>query len=428
MRVLALPEGFSYVTFSRLGEAIEGGMVARNLDGMAAFSGHNGLIRLIRNHEVRNAAGDSTAGVGGPDATRYDRLAMGGCHVLDFDQVSRSRVREFVGIHGTLVNCAGGYAWQQRSWLSCEETTDGEEQGYEQKHGYVFEVPAALERTCPSRPLKALGRFRHEAATADRDGIVYQTEDAGPGRGSGFYRFVPQQAFDLLRGGRLQMLRVCRQPQYDARYKQKTGDTLRCDWVTITAPDADLEAGEPGCFAQGWALGGVQFNRLEGLWLGQDGRSVYFVSTSGGDARQGGKQTDGFEPGYGQIWRYQPTSDQGGILKLIFESPAGSILDSPDNLCVTPRGGLLVCEDDASPADNDGHALAAGRTNVNRLIGLGLDGHPFEFAVNLLNDSELTGACFSPDGGTLFVNVYGDGAPGSGMTCAITGSWQSGLL
>jgi hypothetical protein len=385
-------------------------------------------VRLIRNHEVRNKAGDAAAGVGGPDGTRYDRLAMGGCHVLDFDLVIRKCVREFVGLNGTLVNCAGGYAWKQRGWLSCEETTDGPAQGYAQKHGYVFYVPASLERTHPAQPLKALGRFKHEAATADRNGIVYQTEDAGTGRGSGFYRFVPHQATDLSQGGSLQMLRVRQQPHYDARQNQRADESLACDWVTIPTPDADLEDAAPGCFAQGFALGGAQFNRLEGLWLAPDGRSVYFVSTSGGDAKQGGRDADGFAPAYGQIWHFQPTSDQGGILKRVFESPAGSVLDSPDNLCVTPRGGLLVCEDDASPDDNDRHELAADIANVNRLVGLGQDGQPFAFAVNLLNNSELAGACFSPDGNTLFVNVFGDGTPGSGMTCAITGPWQDGPL
>ncbi|MFO7541319.1 MAG: DUF839 domain-containing protein [Thiobacillus sp.] len=428
LTVLALPQGFSYVTFSHLGEAFEGGTVARNLDGMAAFAGRDGLIRLIRNHEVNNRAGKAAGGVGGPEATRYDPLAMGGCHVLDYDPASRSLVREFVGLNGTHVNCAGGHAWKQRGWLSCEETTDGPIQGYEQKHGYVFDVPATLQRTHPAQPLKAMGRFKHEAATADRDGIVYQTEDAGPRHGSGFYRFVPHQAADLSQGGRLQMLRVRPQPQYDARQNQCVGQPLACDWVTIDAPDPDLEAGAPGCFTQGFARGGARFNRLEGLWLGQDGRSVFFVSTSGGDARQpGGQRADGFEPGYGQIWQFQPDPD-GGVLTLVFESPDGSVLDSPDNLCVTPSGGLLLCEDDASPEDGDSDLLAAEIANVNRLVGLGREGRPFPFAVNLLNSSELAGACFSPDGRTLFVNVYGDGTPGSGMTCAITGPWTSGPL
>ena len=56
------------------------------------------------------------------------------------------------------------------------------------------------------------------------------------------------------------------------------------------------------------------------------------------------------------------------------------------------------------------------------------------FGVNVHNASELAGVCFSPDGDTMFVNVYGlsTGTPaqraGQGMTCAITGPWRRGPL
>jgi hypothetical protein len=103
------------------------------------------------------------------------------------------------------------------------------------------------------------------------------------------------------------------------------------------------------------------------------------------------------------------------------------VLDSPDNLCITPSGAMLFSEDDAS-GDNDTHPLAPGITDVNRLIGLGMAGEPFELAVNLLNDSEFAGGCFSPDGEVLFVNLFGSSTPGSGMTCAIWGPWERGPL
>ncbi len=111
----------------------------------------------------------------------------------------------------------------------------------------------------------------------------------------------------------------------------------------------------------------------------------------------------------------------------MYESPEGSVLDSPDNLLVTPRGGIILCEDDASD-DGDTHPLAPGIVDVNRVIGLEERGRPFEFAVNRLNDSEFAGACFSPDGQTMFVNIFGNEEPGSGMTCAITGPWADGPL
>ena len=130
----------------------------------------------------------------------------------------------------------------------------------------------------------------------------------------------------------------------------------------------------------------------------------------------------------GQLWQYIPSFTGGGALVLRFESPSNSVLDSPDNLCVTPSGGVLFCEDDASGADNDSHPLAPGINNVDRLIGLSREGQLFEFAVNVSSATEFAGACFSPDGEFLFVNIFGDATPGSGMTCAIWGPWRRGPL
>jgi secreted PhoX family phosphatase len=50
------------------------------------------------------------------------------------------------------------------------------------------------------------------------------------------------------------------------------------------------------------------------------------------------------------------------------------------------------------------------------------DGSVYPFASNRLSSSEFAGATFSPDGHTLFANIYGPG-----MTLAIFGPWQSAL-
>ena len=99
----------------------------------------------------------------------------------------------------------------------------------------------------------------------------------------------------------------------------------------------------------------------------------------------------------------------------MYESPSGSALDAPDNLTVTPRGGLLVCEDDASSAYVDTHPLAPGIEDVNRLIGLTRGGQAFEFAVNVLNGSEVAGACF---GGSEVIG--GAGMRGGGVSRTTT--------
>ena len=413
--ILALPGGFRYVTFSKTGSLLLDGSqpVPRNHDGMGAFPGPKGTVRLIRNHELRNAPNNFALGVIGRPATRYDSKGMGGTVTVDFDPGRMRPVREFVSLNGTIVNCSGGLAFGDAGWITCEETTAGPNQGWDKKHGYNFFVPADSLGTVPAVPIVAMGRFSHEASVADPGtGIVYQTEDSG--NESGFYRFVPNAPGNLMAGGRLQMLKVAGQPAFTGFTGQAVKKLLKCEWVHIANPDPNVEGGRPSCFRQGRAQGGAAFNRLEGIFRGE-GSSIYFVSTSGGEAR------------LGQLWQYRNASPGKGNLMLVFESPNGSVLDSPDNLCVTPRGSILFCEDDAS-GDKDTSELAPGVADVNRLIGLTRGGLPFTFAVNRLNDSEFAGACFSPDGNILFVNIFGSSTPGSGMTCAITGPWGRGPI
>ena len=65
-------------------------------------------------------------------------------------------------------------------------------------------------------------------------------------------------------------------------------------WVRIDEPDPELTAvGDPrSTFNQGWAQGGAKFNRLEGCW--EDDGTIFFVSTSGGDAKNGDVNSDGY--------------------------------------------------------------------------------------------------------------------------------------
>jgi secreted PhoX family phosphatase len=433
--ILALPPDFSYVTFGEIGSPMsDGAPTPLALDGMAAFRGPCGTVRLIRNHEDRNPIGAGS--VKADAAAKYDPQAGAGTVTLDYDQRTRTLVRSFVSLAGTTVNCAGGHGLHHRSWLSGEETIVGPEATavaarYPQRHGYMFEVP--VDRTLGdaprSEPLTAMGRFSHEAAATDqRTGVVYMTEDPGGGRGAGFFRYIPDDPWKLAAGGRLQMLSITDLPNYDAREGQTAGKRLDVTWIDIADPDPPYRnlADERGVFEQGWALGAAKFNRLEGCWWSHG--SVFFVSTSGGDVKNGDVNADGFHEGFGQVWEYRR-----GTLTLHYESPGGEVLDSPDNLTVTPRGGLLMAEDDASSAvDTD--PTAPGLENINRLIGISPRGEAFVFAVNTLSTAELAGVCFSPDGRTLFVNIYGlsTGTPeqraGAGMTCAITGPWRKGPL
>jgi secreted PhoX family phosphatase len=450
VEVLALPAGFSYVTFSHTGSTMsDGNPTPLALDGMGAFAGRRSqgrgknrgkshLVRLVRNSEDRNPAG-TTGGVVGDRSAAYDPTAFGGTTTLVYDEQRRRLVRDFVSLNGTTVNCAGGISYRRRYWLTGEETVAGPDSSdpaarFQKRHGYLFQTPVnrGPNELEVGVPIRAAGRFSHEAAAVDqRTGIVYETEDPGSGVGAGFYRYTPRNPDKLAAGGVLEMLAIARKPQIDLREGQTRGKRLPVRWVRIDEPDPELTgvADPRSTFNQGWAKGGAKFNRLEGCW--EDDGTIFFVSTSGGDAKNGDVNSDGYEEGFGQVWAHRP-GPRGGSLTLVYESPAGSKLDSPDNLTVTPRGGLIACEDDASSAYVDTHPLAPGIENVNRLIGLTRSGKAFELAVNVLNGSELAGACFSPSGRTLFFNLFGrarfDEDAVEGMTCAVTGPWRRGPL
>ena len=441
VEVLALPAGFSYVTFGHIGAPMSDGTpTPLALDGMAAFAGPRGGVRLIRNHEDRNPAGAGS--VPGDPARSYDAQGGGGTSTLDYDPHHRRLVADYVSLSGTTTNCAGGIAYRKRGWISCEESVGGPAHTdpklvFPRRHGYCYEVPLTRGpgESHQSRPIPAMGRFSHEAIAVDqRTGIVYLTEDPGAGIGAGFYRYLPAHPDRLAEGGRLQMLGVRGRPRQDMRKGQTVGEPLAATWFDIAEPDPEYEIiDDPrSVFHQGFAQGAALFNRLEGCWY--DEGSVFFVSTSGGDAENGDVNDDGYREGFGQVWEYRPGGRGDGSVTLWFESPADDVLDSPDNVTVTPRGGLLLCEDDTGDTITDSHPLAPGIENVNRVIGLSPEGEAFEFAVNCLSDSEVAGVCFSPDGRTMFFNLFGasEGTAaehaGAGMTCAVTGPWRRGPL
>ncbi|MDQ3090188.1 MAG: PhoX family protein [Actinomycetota bacterium] len=402
---LALPAGFTYVKFGVEGSIMsDGNPTPKAHDGMAALPLPNGNVRLIRNHEDRDTAANSI--VKGDPSTAYDKRGGGSTTSLEVEPGGdRELVRDFISLNGTIVNCAGGPT-PQNSWITCEETTAGQTQGFAEDHGYNFEVPASAEDEVDAVPLKAMGRFVHEAIAVDpRTGIVFETEDRGT---SGFYRFIPDSEGDLT-AGRLQMLAIKGRPNYDTRTGQRVGKPLPVRWVDIEDPDPSAAETNPlAVFEQGKEEGGATFSRLEGCWYG-DG-SVFFSSTDGGEKE------------LGQVWQYRPRGNSGGQLILLFESRSADQLDAPDNVTVTPGGGIILCE------DGDGDQFLRGLTQRGRI---------FDFAQNINNDPddarEFAGATFSPDGDTLFVNIQGDTrGPGSpdelGMTFAIWGPFEDGAL
>jgi secreted PhoX family phosphatase len=396
--MISIPRDFRAALLSTAGDPMIGGTVPNAFDGMAAFAAGAGLVRLVRNHELRDVPGSGTRPFG---SNPYDSKGPAGNTTVEVRVDSDGRaelVRQFATLTGTFVNCAGGSTpWG--SWVTCEETVAGTAEGWEKNHGYNFEIPASANNTVTAVALKDMGRFEHEAlATDPRTGWIYQTEDRTP---SGFYRFKPTVPGQLAHGGTLEVLAIAGQPGYNTMRDQPLFKPLKVTWVPIEQPDSDA-AVLPSGFVFNQGEGAAQFARLEGCWYGDN--SIFFNATSGGNA------------GAGQVWQYHLRSEK---LQLIFESPSASVLNSPDNIAVSPRGGIVLCEDGSG---------------TNFVRGLTRDGAIFDLVRNNLNGSEWAGACFSPQGRTLFVNIQGETRPlqnpggDKGMTFAIWGPWQAGAL
>jgi secreted PhoX family phosphatase len=392
--LLHLPAGFRYLSFGWTGDPLRGGVRTPGAhDGMATFASSGSRIRLVRNHELRTGKAFAADPV-------YDRNGGGGTTTIEFDTESGAVIDSWVSLAGTAVNCAGGPTpWG--SWLSCEETVlgPGGENAYGMPHGYVFEVPS--DGSASAEPYRAMGRFVHEAVSVDPEtGIVYETEDQDQ---AGFYRFIPAEPGRLASGGHLEMLALENRTGADTRKGQTPGAWEPVRWVPISEPDPDpIESGS--VHAQGVREGGATFGRLEGTWHG-NGR-IYIVSTNGGDAESG------------QVWEYDPSGER---LALLYESPGAEVLDMPDNICVSPRGGLVLCEDGEGEdyvrgLTTSGEIFPFAKNNV--VLGGERNGLEGDF-----RDREFAGATYSPDGRWLFFN-----AQTPGISFAVTGPWEVGLI
>lgn len=388
--LLDLPAGLRYRMFSRQGEVMnDGTLVPGAHDGMGAFADAAGNTILVRNHELSARALYSDEALPDANSSRfplYDPLGRGGTTTLVISP-DRQLMHHYRSLAGTARNCAGGTTpWN--SWISCEETVStvatnsfANPEQVSKPHGYNFEVPAGARKAVNPEPLVAMGRFRHEAIAVDpRTGIVYQTEDREDGL---FYRFIPQEASNLKAGGRLEALRIKAVPQAVTHAQFPVGYPMEVDWVPIE----DFDPSEDTVRVEGFSKGAAQFSRGEGICY--DDGVVYFTCTNGGNVP------------HGQVWRYMPgrAAAQSGTLELFVQPDNPNLLDYPDNVAIAPWGDLVVCED------------GGGEQYV---VGITPEGELYHLARNSMNIAEFAGVCFSPDGRTMFLNIYQPG-----MTFAI---------
>jgi len=422
-RVLDLAEGLEYRIVSRRGKKMSDGLLVPEChNGMAAFPGADGRVILVCNHELdhtyryESAFGEDY--VSHKKYRKYRKMfydqgrdispGLGGTTTTVYNPATGRTERQHLSLGGTEFNCAGG-ATPWGSWLSCEECFEGPGQEYiqrfriirEQPHGYVFEVPASATGLVEPLPIKAMGRFEHEAcAVHEETGIVYMTEDRHHGL---FYRYIPNVPGKLLEGGKLQALAVVGEPSllthnWTADHEVTLRRPLATHWIDLE----DVDTVENDLRLRGARSGAAMFARGEGLCVADDRFAL--TCTIGGPAR------------LSQVFTYKPSPYEGtkeevdkpGELELIAEADVNSLLRNADDLTMAPWGDLIVCEDTASN---------------NGLIGIRPDGSQYEIANNGHSGSELAGVCFSPDGKILFVNIQYPG-----MTVAITGDLESFAL
>lgn len=441
--ILALPAGFSYKIVTREGQTDMSGGQGKTPafhDGTGVVSSGHNRLTLIQNHEL--TPNQAAVGVPHIEGTVYDPGATNasGCTIVTTDG-NGNPTAEWVGLSGTVRNCAGGVTpWG--SWLTCEEifinagatwTAGGQSGVYQKNHGYVFEVLEAPSANQNPKPIKAFGRFEHEALAVDADRRhVYLSEDASGPNGL-FYRWTAPRGVRLGRGianqlsdtaGTLEAMQIRLDdgsilPDVAYLTSAQLGRPFRVTWAEVTDRDATTKTIRTQ-FADGTVTRGKKF---EGVW--SNGKGCYIVNSfafGANDLPADATKHDGM------VWFYD-YSDQTITLVTYFpHNPAAEgegaaspkyadlTFDGPDNVTVTPWGTLILAEDGVRAS----HVLSSvpgGPTYAiarNQLVISQSNGFPVY--------SEFTGPTFSPDGKVLFVNIQ---VPG--ITLAITGPWEKYL-
>jgi hypothetical protein len=433
---LDLPAGFRAVIVQRAArERLDDGrFVPGCFDGMACFAPTTGPAAgqwvLLRNHEFGDADFLAEYGYkGDPRAVPWDRATDRPVNRAMFGGVSRVRLdptalravlaegatqpkgvggagagsagatapKVLLGtemaITGTDCNCAGGRF--DAGWVTCEETDSP-------GHGYAFLI--SVDGTTPPKRLDAWGRFKREAVAQGTDGHIYMSEDHPEGR---IYRFRAAKPGEVFGAGVLEVLVL---PGYGSSHEPgrsvlPDGFAGEVRWVKVPDPQADSKP----CRAQ--VSESTRFYRTEGVLAVGD--SVWFAATQGGAI------------GHGQLFRLEVgDGSKPARLHLALEVRDPRVLSLPDNLALTPWGDVLLCEDN--------YASDAVVTHQHLRL-LTRDGRIFDLARNPQNrpdkpggapGAEFTGACFSPDGSVLFVNLQGD----RDETVAIIGPWPTRMI
>jgi uncharacterized protein len=304
------------------------------------------------------------------------------------------------------------------------------------RFGWVVEVDP-MDPT--STPIKrtALGRAAHEGAwvavTKDGRAVVYSGEDA---RFEYIYRFVSRDKIAPEANGKTVAQANATLLDHGTLYVARFDADGRGRWLPLVQGQGPLTAAA-GFADQGEvvikarqasdALGGTKMDRPE--WLAIDSKSgwVYCTLTNNTDRGQPGRPgVDAANPrannAMGHIIRWKEDGDFDGATfqwnhLLLAGDPAnerpeakgnikGDPFSSADTVAFDPQGRLWIGTDMSSTAMHKGEAARLGN---NTLLACDLATGEVRRFMTGPTGCELTGATWSADGCTLFVNVQHPG-------------------
>lgn len=365
---LLIPQGFSSRVIAQANQPVAdtGFRWHTDPDGAAVFAAPDGGWVYASNREFLP---------GGVDAIRFD--ANG--EITDAYNILPGLL--------TRLNCGGGVTpWG--TWMS----------GEEYDLGVIWECDP-FDRTGRNvTRWRGLGTFYHEAVAVDATtNIFYLTEDRPDGR---FYRFVPDLPNVGTRPsetGKLQALRVLGGEDINA---DGARGPWAIDWLDIPNPN-------PIGLLQGGILIGqtptrhqvaetTAFNGGEGIWYQKN--AVYF--TTKGDRR---------------VYALDVAAQTLEVLYDDAFAQPDPVLDSVDNVVMTPGGDIVIVED-KSEANQQAVAI---RTDGSIAAMVQLVDH---------EGSEVTGPAFSPDGRFFYFSSQrgpgnGRSTGTAGITYAVEGPW-----
>ena len=380
---LHLPEGFQYRSF----HDTEAADHARRRDPAARSPRRHGRLRRGRTATSCSSATTRSTTPGRPSATptqAYDPMAQSGTTTIEVTPHGEV-VHAYTSLNGTQMNCSGGrMPWG--AWITCEETVNGPDVGpdFTGRQQHPADQAARLHLRGPGRrPVRpasrspAAGRFAHEAVVV-RPGRGHPVPDRGQLRLP--VRVLPVHPGDEPDGDRHARQRgpapdaggqgpAQREPgrgpaggRHATRSSGSTSTTRTRPSRTRPARPRRRPTTRRSTYVgnQGRAKGAAYFSRLEGQVY--DHGVVYFTLDPG---RRPGRGRPGADR---RRLRQRHRPDLGvphrtsAARSCIYESPGADTLDFPDNVTTSPRGTLILCEDNVN--DNYLRGLTESGTAV----------------------------------------------------------------